>query len=1669
MGLRLLLWKNALLKRRNVFSALSEVLLPLSFILLLVWLQTLDKDKDMKERDWTCPQQSAFSPTLFTSQYLEEKAIDHDSDRDDEFLFSVNTEGAGAGLQTVPPFLYVMTLAAKTESKFAFVSSDAETRIWLEDFARELDRFSEPLDHPLWQGLRASLDLVKIPFCRFSKLVVFFNSSKELDEYVVSKDYGEGDWDGGKNGCPQRWDPHASYRETKPKLFAAIELYRSSDRDKYFDYSLRMNMSVLPITYPKVGLVDPLLVGVEPIWQDNYLLSGFSTIQLQVDRHLIGKKSKRTRKIKELAEHSICDSLQPILRQFSDLLNKPNLRKIDCMKILNGLTLTGLDLEPLLGPASYVPNQIRVAPFPTPDYTYRPFYEKIENVMSLVLLLCYLWPTSRLIRGIVHEKEFHLRESMLQMGVSMFSIMASHIITYGIVLSLVALFITIITRFNIFSESDPTCVFAFFFLFGCNIVTYSFMVSVLFDRAKTASTAGVSLFFVTYMPFFAVNAPTASAKAKSMVCIFAPTAFGIGSTVLSHYEAGGEGVNWGNARNAPAENDLPFMTILLYLALDCFLYLFLGWYLNQVVASEFGVKKPWWFLFSYRYWSGDKREQAKLSSDGTAMTPLLVNNEDEENGQSVSDRQDPAFFEKPTTDLLALEREKRVLKIRHLVKRFDTPTGVKVAVNDFTLNLYEGQICVLLGPNGCGKSTTIKMLTGDIAPTAGTAEAFGRDVFENMDDLRKTMGVCPQHDCLWTDMTVAEHLRFVASQKGLTGQALEDAITEQIKLVGMEAKRDALSKSLSGGQKRKLSLAMALIGNSKLVFLDEPTSGMDSHSRRFVWNLLQTSKAGRIIVLTTHFLDEADALGDRIAIMSEGMLRCVGSSHFLKQKYGVGYTLTVLGNATSAKDLITRRLPESKVLSAMGNEMSFQVPFDSAKAFPQLFEELDAKKQRGEMEGYGVSVTTLDEVFVKVALGQDAGWARAEEDRLANRSFQQQQQQTSMMMGTSAIAGIHHHARQKDDYEPSGFYTQFSALFKKRAQYARRDKRSVCCNTLIPVVLLIVGLGMLKAFPLPQPPPLVLNEREGLQQKNLDDLQVVVDSPFVAKYIPESFVVGKESLPEHVELNNCTEDKTGQDYFDSVGLKRFSTFLREDRFHRGFEGKGRFGAIHFEHAEEDLVTATIFQNSSAMHSTGVYMNVLNRALLRHYRDDPGAGMTTVNAPFKFTARFQQLVSAFAAVSASISIIMAFSFIPAAVAVFVVREREVSAKHQQLLAGTSLFSYWISNYVFDVLMFLVPWFCSLICVWAFGIDAFNKGTAFVAVAVLFMCYGLAIIPFTYLTSFFFESHSTAQNVVLLINFITGLVLTIAAFVMSVIESTYKVNRVLEYVYRIFPGFCLGNGLLNLTINASKKTFGDGVLIKAENPFAWDVIGDSILYLLLESVVFFVLTWMVDFAWSDPFMVSKIESWMGRRRHQSGKSSSAVTQAVVEEDEDVIREVRRVDALDVTATTGHSAGGEEEDVVIVKHLRKVYPSGLVAVHDLTFGIKRGDVFALLGVNGAGKSTTLKMLSGEVLPTSGTATLEGLDILLEQAKVRRMIGYCPQFDALLDLLTVREHLELFGRLKGVLDKDLDREVRKKMAELRLEEFEHRLAGTLSGGNKRKLSVAIALIGDPPLILAE
>ena len=158
--------------------------------------------------------------------------------------------------------------------------------------------------------------------------------------------------------------------------------------------------------------------------------------------------------------------------------------------------------------------------------------------------------------------------------------------------------------------------------------------------------------------------------------------------------------------------------------------------------------------------------------------------------------------------------------------------------------------------------------------------------------LRTMTGVCPQHNSLFEVLTCREHLRFYGIIKGVGEEQIDAEIEKSLSDVSLADQGDIVSSELSGGQKRKLSLAIALIGNPKVIFLDEPTAGMDPASRRHMWSMLKERQAGKVILLTTHFMDEADILADRKAFVKKGRLVCCGSSLFLKNKFGVGYHLT---------------------------------------------------------------------------------------------------------------------------------------------------------------------------------------------------------------------------------------------------------------------------------------------------------------------------------------------------------------------------------------------------------------------------------------------------------------------------------------------------------------------------------------------------------------------------------------------------------------------------------------------------------------------------------------------------------------------------------------------------------------------------------------------------------
>ncbi|CAM9216451.1 unnamed protein product [Ectocarpus fasciculatus] len=987
------------------------------------------------------------------------------------------------------------------------------------------------------------------------------------------------------------------------------------------------------------------------------------------------------------------------------------------------------------------------------------------------------------------------------------------------------------------------------------------------------------------------------------------------------------------------------------------------------------------------------------------------------------------------------------------------------------------------------------MLTGMIPVTSGSAFVAGRDVNTDMVSIRNSLGVCPQHDILYPDLTVREHLRMYAVLKDVPSSDLQEAIRNTLNDVGLTEKENELTTTLSGGQKRKLSVGIALIGGSKVVFLDEPTSGMDPHSRRFTWDLIRKNREGRVIVLTTHFMDEADLLGDRVAIMADGALRCCGSSIFLKNYYGVGYNLTIVRdiqgaesdmkpafesgmgaegkideadigvNNTAAQEagvkpikrLVRSHVKEATLLSNVGAEVSFQLPNDASPSFQGMLTEIDSRKTELGVNSYGLSVTTLEEVFLRVANGTADVESRKE---IAGISMMRQSSYSSTMMEAATTKMAADVGGGKEDLgidrSKPLFGRHMMALLKKRFLTFRRDKKMWAFVVLMPALFVLIGVLILLAVAATNEPSILLtpedyNDGSAPFPYATECTVTAADTCNPEMLVAEMDISGSA---EPVVLGiSATADESGAS--ESGAVELMSAALQEG----GYDDTV-YGAVSFREADSDTGTYdyTVHANYSALHSAPLYVNQINTAILRLVTGNDDLSIAVTMHPLPRTTREEDIDSGFNSFNVSLFMLIAFSFVPAAWMAYIVREKETKCKHQQVVSGVGLEAYWLSSYLWDYVSLIPPVAFTLIVLAAADVTALISGENGVATFLLFLLFGFSMPCYTYLWSFMFKNYSKAQNAFLFHNWITGLILPIATTIMSLFEGTVSdVAHGMAAVLRIVPSFALGDGLMNMSF---MEFFGflDGEDYTA---LSMRITGNALLYMAICGVIFLGLLLVTERASAGG---SALSGLCGRL--SVGRSLKKLTPRQLgdedEIDEDVGAEADRV-----------ARGGADNDVVKVAGLRKVYPTSKgakVAVKSTSLGIPRGECFGLLGINGAGKSSTLAILSaGELPPTTGSAHLSGFDVGKNPEEIHRLVGYCPQFDALFETLTGREHLALYASIKGIPADKRSAAVDQKIEEMGLKQYADRPAGGYSGGNKRKLSVAMAMIGDPQIVFLD
>jgi ABC-type multidrug transport system ATPase subunit len=362
---------------------------------------------------------------------------------------------------------------------------------------------------------------------------------------------------------------------------------------------------------------------------------------------------------------------------------------------------------------------------------------------------------------------------------------------------------------------------------------------------------------------------------------------------------------------------------VIFLACEAVAYLLLAIYLKW--SSE--TASMWQDVLDFvqmKWWFGRRDEAVRISAS------LLPEDED------VILEQDRVLAGHANDDLIVTSQ---------LTKVYNTG---KVAVNNLSLGIPPGECFGLLGVNGAGKTTTLAMLTAEFPPTGGDATIAGFSVTHQPEAIRRRVGYCPQFDAHFDNLTGREHVELYASIKGVPKNMIREAAAAKLAEVGLsEVDADRLSAHYSGGMKRRLSLACALIGQPQIVFLDEATTGVDPVARREIWKVISDHVIGDkhlpasetpSIILTTHSMEECEALCPRLGIMANGRLRCLGSPQHLKNKFGKGYQieLKVKGVDRDDADFCEIGLSIQRALGATGDEEA--VPPSS---FETLFLNLD--------------------------------------------------------------------------------------------------------------------------------------------------------------------------------------------------------------------------------------------------------------------------------------------------------------------------------------------------------------------------------------------------------------------------------------------------------------------------------------------------------------------------------------------------------------------------------------------------------------------------------------------------------------------------------------------------------------------------------------------------------
>ncbi|XP_037302966.1 LOW QUALITY PROTEIN: phospholipid-transporting ATPase ABCA1 [Manduca sexta] len=1288
----------------------------------------------------------------------------------------------------------------------------------------------------------------------------------------------------------------------------------------------------------------------------------------------------------------------------------------------------------------------------------------LERFVAIIFMMGFAYTFMNTVKGITMEKELQLKETMAIMGLPSWLHWVTWFIKQFSFLFVTVVIIVILYKiplrytangegFAVFTFTPWTVLLFLMTLFIIVSLAFSFMVSVFFSKASTAASVMALIWFGTFAVFMFTQMihDNVSSRTKLVISLLSNTAIGYAFRMLIVAEGASKGLQWGEFFEPVSYHDelLPGHVVIMIIV-DIVLYISIALYVEKIRPGMYGVPLPWYFPFTKSFWIcnnvSEINEKKCIVDDNLEYNDSLLKvvHEEEPAGVPIG------------------------VNIQNLTKLYK---GGKKAVDNMNLRLYENEITVLLGHNGAGKTTTMSMLTGMVPPTSGSVTINGYNIVSETELARRSVGICPQHNVLFPDLTVAEHIVFYAKLKGVPQNKIRAEVDHFIKVLELEEKRDALSSTLSGGQKRRLSVGCAMCGASRVVLLDEPTSGLDPAARRALWDLLQKEKRGRTMILTTHFMDEADVLADRIAIMAGGRLQCVGTPYFLKRHYGVGYKLTVVKDDGCPVDDVTRffksHVPKVKINSDIGCELTYIFPKENVSNFPDMLREFEGKKEKFHVSSYGLSVTSLEEVFMKAG-AENRNDIEEEHNYEANLNFSPlcDDTQRGYCVGP--------------DQEVSGLTlleNHIKATFLKLAYNTARSKGISLIQVTWAAINVTIAMIISTSWKfLSDLPPLELSlEGYHKTQTIISQAHNLTDGSLAARALIAYKDYFKTSTIPSMTLTDV----------GAMDIEKFYLKLSETE-----SSRVRYEALVGATFGRDNVTAWF--SNYGYHDCATALALVDNAIISAL--SPGTSLKFVNHPLPYSVNnMVEIMETGGSLSHVLSFNLAFCIgvVSSVIVLFIIKERTSGAKLLQRVSGLRPAVLWGAALAWDWLWMFVVFLCIIGTIACFQEPSVSTFDELGRVMLVLTTFSFAIIPIHYLASFCFVEVAAGFVKMVFVNIFTGIAqssmlftLVYNFFFIGLIPFLFtellrmpvlhmeSIASMFDYAFSIFPIYCASRSIREMIVSSVRMNACDSLCSQLDlenctrltvchklnldicciddNSFlTWEEPGvvRYLVTMVIVGVVAFSILLIKEYELLNKLM------WMAPRR-------SELPAAVDDEDDDVAAERRVASELTAAEIATHS--------LVCRDLTKYYKQFL-AVNRLTFAVRKGECFGLLGVNGAGKTSTFRMLTGDARISAGDAFVQGYSLRGHVRDVHRLIGYCPQFDALFDNLTGRETLRIFCLLRGIPAAVGAARALQLATTLGFIKHYDKKVHECSGGTKRKISTAIALLGDSPLIFLD